>query len=77
MPLEVEKEIECRLGDPGLDVLVGDTGADRVGGEPGGVIRGVVLWDAKRRFCDTRGLMAAMLEIEKKCKKCQNTNAKP
>lgn len=41
MPLVVAKEIECRCGDTGLDVLVGDTDADRIGGEPGGVIRGV------------------------------------
>lgn len=62
MPLEVEKEIECRLGDTGLDVLVGDTDADRLGGEPGGVIQGVELWDATRRLYGTLGLMTAMLE---------------
>lgn len=50
MPLEVEKEMECRLGDIGLDVLVGDTDAERLGGEPVGVIRGVVLCDATRRL---------------------------
>ena len=46
MPLVVAKEIECRCGDTGLDVLVGDTDADKLGGEPGGVIRGVEPWDA-------------------------------
>ena len=44
IPLEVEKEIAWRLGDTGLDdVLVGDTNADILGGEPGGVIRGVLV----------------------------------
>lgn len=62
MPLEVENEMECRLGDMGLDVLVGDTDADRLGGEPGGVSRGVLLWDAIRRLYGTLGLMAEMLE---------------
>lgn len=62
MPLVVEKETECRLGDTGLDVLVGDTDADRLGGEPGGVIRGVEPWDAKRRFWGTLGLGAAIVE---------------
>ena len=42
MPLVVENEMDCRLGDTGLDVLVGDTDADRLGGEPGGVNRGVL-----------------------------------
>lgn len=64
MPLEVAKEIECRLGDTGLDVLVGDTDADRLGGEPGGVSRGVVDWDAKRRLYGTLGLMAAISELK-------------
>lgn len=57
MPLELENEMECRLGDMGFD-LVGDTDADRLGGEPGGVRRGVLDWDGKRRPCDTRGLGA-------------------
>ena len=43
MPLEVENEIECLLGDTGLDILVRDTEADRLGGEPGGVSRGVLV----------------------------------
>lgn len=62
MPLEVEKEMECRLGDMGLDVLVGDTDAERLGGEPGGVIRGVVLCDAMSILYGTLALMAAILE---------------
>ena len=62
MPLVVEKETECRLGDTGLDVLVGDTDEDRLGGEPGGVSQGVEPWDAKRRFCGTLGLGAAIVE---------------
>ena len=59
MPLAVANEIECRLGDAGLDVLVGDTNADRLGGEPGGVNRGVVVWEANNRPCATRGLGTA------------------
>lgn len=51
IPLEVESEIECRLGD---------TDADRVGGEPGGVSRGVLVWDAKRKPCDMPALEAAI-----------------
>lgn len=43
MPLVVENDIECRLGETGLDVLVGDTEADRLGGDPGGVILGVLV----------------------------------
>lgn len=37
MPLDVANESERRLGDVGLDVFVGDTDADRLGGDPGGV----------------------------------------
>ena len=58
-PLDDENDIECRLGDTGLDVPVGDTDADKIGGEPGGVSRGVLVWDANRRPCDTWGLKAA------------------
>jgi hypothetical protein len=65
MPLEVEKEMECRLGDMGLDVLVGDTDTEKLGGEPGGVSRGVVLWDAMRKLYGTLGLMSAILEWKK------------
>ena len=74
MPLEVENDIECRLGDVGLDVLVGDTDADRLGGELGGVIRGVLVWDAKRRLCDTRGLGAVIFRTKKKCRESQDAN---
>lgn len=56
MPLVVENETECRLGDAGLDVLDGDTDADKVGGEPGGVRRGVLVCDANKRPGDIRGL---------------------
>lgn len=62
IPLVVEKEIECRLGDTGLDVLVGDTDAERIGGEPGGVNRGVVVWDASNRPCAIRGLEATKVK---------------
>lgn len=59
MPLEVENDNECRLGDTGFDVLVGETDADRLEGEPGGVIRGVAVWDANRRPGEMRGLAAS------------------
>lgn len=61
MPLEVENDIACRLGDTGLDVLVGDTDAETLGGDAGGVNRGVLVCDAKRRPGDTRGLVAAIV----------------
>lgn len=61
IPLDPANEIECRLGDTGKDVLVGDTDADRLGGEPEGVSRGVTVWDANRRPCDMRGLDAAQI----------------
>lgn len=48
IPLEVENDIAFRLGDGGFEVLVGDTEADRLGGEPGGVNRGVLVCDANR-----------------------------
>jgi hypothetical protein len=38
---------------------VGDTEAEKLGGEPGGVNRGVFVWDA-RRICGMPGLGAAM-----------------
>lgn len=63
MPLEVENDIECRLGDTGFDVFVGETDADRLEGEPGGVNRGVVVWDANRRPGDMRGLEVAIATI--------------
>lgn len=58
IPLEVENEIECRLGETGLDVLVGDTEADRLGGDPGGVSRGVLVWDTNSIPCEMPGLEA-------------------
>lgn len=54
--------MECRLGDSGFGVLVGDPDADRMGGEPGGVSLGVLVWDASKRPGDTRGLKAVMIE---------------
>ena len=59
IPLETENDIECRFGETGLDVLVGDTDAEEIGGEPGGVSRGVLVCEANRRLFDTRGLEAA------------------
>lgn len=59
IPLETENDIDWRFGEAGLDVLVGDTDAEEIGGEPGGVSRGVLVCDANRRLCDTRGLEAA------------------
>lgn len=52
--------IECLLGETGLGVLVGDADADRVGGDPGGVSRGVLVWDANKRLDDIRGLEAGI-----------------
>lgn len=57
MFLEVEKDIECRPGDTGLDVLFGDPDADSEEGEPWGVSRGVLVWDANRRPGAIRGRM--------------------
>ena len=57
IPLEVESEIECRLGE---------TDADKVGGDPGGVSRGVVVWDVKRKLCDKPALEAAITIIRNK-----------
>jgi len=59
MLLVIENDIDCRFGDTGLDVLVGDTEAEKLGGEPGGVNRGVFVWDASR-ICGMPGLGAAM-----------------
>lgn len=50
--LEVENEIECLRGDVDFDDLVGDTAAENLGGESGGVSLGVLLWDANRKPCD-------------------------
>lgn len=47
--------MECLLGDKGFGVLDGDTDADRLGGEMGGVSWGVLACDASNRLCDTRG----------------------
>nr|GMC91113.1 hypothetical protein Iba_scaffold36928CG0010 [Ipomoea batatas]GMD63459.1 hypothetical protein Iba_chr12bCG15060 [Ipomoea batatas]GMD70578.1 hypothetical protein Iba_chr12eCG7680 [Ipomoea batatas] len=61
MPLVVANEIECLLGgEIGFGDRVGETDADKLGGEPGGVSRGVLVWDANNRPCAMRGLKAAM-----------------
>lgn len=39
----VENDTEWRRGERGLDVVLGVVDADSVGGEPGGVSRGVVV----------------------------------
>lgn len=57
MFLEVEDDIECRLGETGLDVLFGDPDADSTGGEPWGVSRGELVWNATRRPGAIRGRM--------------------
>ncbi|KAI3699783.1 hypothetical protein L2E82_44314 [Cichorium intybus] len=61
MLLMVEKEIKC--------LLVGDPDADKLGGDPGGVNRGVLLWDTN----NTPGEMCVLeddkrKEEETKCK---------
>lgn len=61
MPLDVENEIECLLGETGFGVRVGDTDADWIGGEPGGVNLGVLVWDASNKPCAMRGLKAAII----------------
>ena len=55
----VDNEIECLLGDKGFGVRVGETDADRLRGETGGVSRGVLVWDANSNPGDMRGLDAA------------------
>jgi hypothetical protein len=50
--LSICKETAWRLGDAGLDVLVGVTDAETIGGEPGGLIWGVVVRDASRILGD-------------------------
>lgn len=50
--------MECLLGETGFGVLVGEADAERVGGDPGGVSRGVVVWDANKRLGGMRGLEA-------------------
>ena len=59
IPLEVENDMVLRLGETGLDDLVGDPEADTLGGEPGGVSLGVLVWDASSIDIDTPGLDAA------------------
>lgn len=59
----VANETECRLGDKGLEVLLGDTDADRLGGEPGGVSRGVLVCDTNRGPYDDMPLPGFDAEI--------------
>lgn len=58
-PLEVENETECLLGETGFEVRVGDADADWMGGEAGGVYRGVLVWEASNKPGAIRGLEAA------------------
>lgn len=50
----VEKEIDC--------LLVGDPDADKLGGDPGGVNRGVLVCDTK----NMPGEMWALLDADKR-----------
>lgn len=59
MPLVPANDIECLLGDSGRDVTLGDADDDLLGGEPGGVNRGVLVWDAISRPCAMGGLETA------------------
>lgn len=45
---------------------MGDTEADKLEGEPGGVTRGVFDWDASRILGNMPGLDAAMITIPSK-----------
>lgn len=60
MALAVENETEWRRGERGLEAVLGVVEADKVGGEPGGVSRGVVVWDIIGRLFDTLGLGTAI-----------------
>lgn len=56
--LVVEKDTECLLGETGIEVLCGDPDADRFGGDPGGVSRGVLVFDSNRLGGETLDLEA-------------------
>lgn len=62
MPLADGIEIECLclLGDNDFGVLDGETEADKLGGEPGGVKRGVLFCDASKKLCGARGGLTAV-----------------
>lgn len=62
LPEGIEIECLCLLGDNGFGVLDGETEADRLGGEPGGVKRGVLFCDASKKVCGARGLAAVSRE---------------
>ena len=71
MFLELEKEIECRRGDTGLDNLAGDLIEESLGGERGGVRLGVLLWDAKETL---RSILSLETAKENSSKKDQMSN---
>ena len=48
------KDIECILGETGLDVFYGVRDADRLGGDLGGVSRGMLVCDANNRVGGNR-----------------------
>lgn len=59
MLLVPANDIECLLGDSGRDDTLGDADDDLLGGEPGGVSRGVLVWDAINRPCGIGDLETA------------------
>ena len=65
MPLVVEKDTEWRRGEMGLEVVLGVLEADNAGGEPGGVSRGVAVWDTNGKLFDKLGLGAAAISYDK------------
>lgn len=62
LPDGIEIECLCLLGDNGFGVLDGETEADKLGGEPGGVKRGVLFCDASKKVWGARGLTAVSRE---------------
>jgi len=60
MPLVVANDTEWRRGEIGLEVVFGVPEADKIGGEPGGVSRGVVVCDTNGRLADKLGLGATI-----------------
>lgn len=60
MPLVVANDTEWRRGERGLDVVFGVPEADKIGGEPGGVSRGVVVCDTNGKLADKLGLGATI-----------------
>lgn len=75
--LILENEIECRRGgETGLEVLVGETDAENLVGESGGVSLGVLLCDANRKPLETPCLEADKNKKKSsdKEKECNNPN---